>query len=147
MKRIIIGISLAFCLLSYNAFATGDNDVTPVVENSFKTEFSNVENVKWRNEEGIYAANFLQNGFRVEAYFEETGELIGSIRNIIFEQLPLSVLNSVNKKYNGAAIYELIEFNIYGETYYRMTVELPTKILKIRCGITGDIFVQTKTKK
>jgi hypothetical protein len=147
MKKIIIGITLVINLVSISAFASGGKDVNPRVMRSFKSEFFNAENVNWSEMDGIYAANFTQFGSRIEAYFYETGELIGSIRNVVFNQLPLAVVNNINKKYNSAPIYELFEYNFGGETYYSMTLELPKKSLRIRCSSGGNVIVERIIKK
>jgi len=130
--------------LAGSALAKENNDVNPQVLRSFKSEFLNAENVRWNKIDGVYAANFIQNGFRIEAYFDETGDLIGSVRNVLFTDLPLAVVHGINKKYGNAPIYELFEYTIDKETYYKMRVELQDKTVRVRCGIAGDLTVEKK---
>jgi hypothetical protein len=147
MKKIIIGMGLFLSVISLSAFATDKKDVNPQVLRSFNVEFVHAENVRWTKAETIYAANFTQNGFRVEAYFNEAGELLGTARNLLFNELPLAVSVAVNKKYGDAPVYEIFEYTVGNETFYRMKVDQPTKIFQVRCGIAGDMSVEKRIKQ
>jgi len=147
MKKIIIGMTLFLSMISVSAFATDEKDVNPQVLRSFNIEFSKAENVKWAKGDEIYTANFTQNGFRVQAYFEEGGELLGTVRNILFSELPLSVITGINKKYNDAPVYEVYEYAVGSETFYRMKVDLPQKTLLVRCDISGGVSVEKRIRQ
>jgi hypothetical protein len=114
---------------------------------SFNVEFVRAENVKWTKTQDIYVANFTQTGFRVEAYFDEAGQLLGTSRNVLFHELPLSVATAINKKYKDAPVYEIFEYTVGSETFYRMKVDLTGKTLVVRCGIGGDTVVEKRIKQ
>jgi hypothetical protein len=147
MKKIIVGMGLFLSVISLSAFATGEKDVNPQVLRSFNVEFIHAENVKWTKAEEIYVVNFTQNSFRVEAYFDEAGVLLGTARNLLFNELPLAVASAVNKKYKDAPVYEIFEYTVGNETFYRMKVDLPQKTFQVRCGIGGDLSVEKRIKQ
>jgi hypothetical protein len=94
----------------------------------------------------IYAVDFAQNGFRVEAYFDQTGELLGTLRNILFNELPIAVTIALSKKYQDAPVYEIFEYTIGDETFYKMKIDVPGKTLFIRSSISGNSMVERRTK-
>ncbi len=147
MKKIIVGIGLFLSVISLSDFASGEKDVNPQVLRSFNVEFVRAENVKWTKAQDIYVANFTQTGFRVEAYFDEAGQLLGTSRNLLFNELPLSVATAINKKYQDAPVYEIFEYTVGSETFYRMKVDLTGKILLVRCGIAGDLAVEKRIRQ
>jgi len=144
MKEFIIASAAVLTLISSSAFA-GHKDFNPA-ENTFQDQFKGATDVKWQEGKETIKASFALNGFHVEAYFSYTGELIGTARNVIFNQLPLAVVKEIDTRYGSAAVYDIIEYNSDSETFYQMTVELPTKKLLVRVTSGGDISVVKKIK-
>src|SRR5690242_17833275 len=125
MKKIILTLSL---MLTVTVTALLAAPLTPVpgpgAEETFKKEFAGAESVKWSEENGYQVASFVLGGHRTEAYFTSDGELLGSIRDLFYDQLPLAVMKSVDGKFPEADILNLHEVaNSEGVTY-RMRVEL-----------------------
>ena len=147
MKKLILAIGLFLTVFSLSAFATDKKDINPQVLRSFNIEFSGAQNVAWTKLEDAYRVNFTQNGFRVEAFFDESGELLGTVRSVLFNELPLSVTSAITKKYSDAPAYEIFEYTVGSETFYRMKVDLPGKTLQVRCGISGGITVEKRIKQ
>jgi hypothetical protein len=144
MKKFIVASAAVLTLISSSAFA-GHKDFNPA-ENTFQNQFKGATDVKWKEGKETIKASFALNGFHVEAYFSYTGELIGTARNVIFNQLPLAVVKEIDTRYGSAAVYDIIEYNSDSETFYQMTVELPTKKLLVRVTSGGDISVVKKIK-
>ncbi|HET9823948.1 MAG TPA: hypothetical protein VFP87_01370, partial [Chitinophagaceae bacterium] len=90
--------------------------------------------------------SFALNGYHVEAYFTYAGELLGTARNVLFNQLPLAVVKEINSHYGSAPVYDIVEYGTGSETFYQMIVELPTKKLQIRATSGGDISVEKRIK-
>jgi len=145
MKKFIVAFAAAVTLISTTAFAGGKEKVNPALS-TFQKEFKGAEGVKWNEKKDVITAAFVLNNFRVEAYFSYSGELIGTARNILFNQLPLTVIKEVNNRYGSTPIYEIIEYNTGGDTFYDMTVELPAKKLRVRATQAGDLTVMKKVK-
>lgn len=148
MKKFIVASAAVLTLISTSAF-TGHKerhkDFNPA-ENTFHDQFKGATDVKWMEGKETIKAAFALNGYHVEAYFSYSGELIGTARNVLFNQLPLAVVTEINARYGSAPVYDIIEYNSDSETFYQMTVELPTKKLQIRATSGGDISVVKKTK-
>jgi hypothetical protein len=144
MKKFIVASAAVLTLISSSAFA-GYKDFNPA-ENTFQDQFKGATDVKWMEGKETIKASFALNGFHVEAYFNYAGELIGTARNVLFNQLPLAVVKEINTRYGAAPIYDIIEYNSDSETFYQMTVELPTKKLVVRATSGGDMSVVKRTK-
>jgi hypothetical protein len=145
MKKFIVAFAAAVTLISTTAFAGGKEKINPALS-TFEKEFKGAEDIKWNENRDVITAAFVLNNFRVEAYFSYSGELIGTARNILFNQLPLKVIKEVNNRYGSTPIYEITEYNVGGDTFYDMTVELPAKKLRVRATQAGDLSVIKKVK-
>jgi len=149
MKKILIVFVVAATLISTSAFAKSE----PIGEKNnpalktFQKEFKGATNVIWSESKEAITAAFVLNESRVEAYFDYTGELLGTARSVTFTQLPLSVVKELNSRYESAPIYDIIEYNTGADTFYQMVVDTPTKRLVIRAMVSGEISVQKKIKK
>src|ERR1043165_5554634 len=104
MKKMIVGLTLVLSLASFTTFARGEEKVNKQVLQNFQKEFRSAENVSWLVESEITTASFNLHGFHVQAYFNEDGDLLGTARNILFDQLPLAVVNAVNNRYGTAPV-------------------------------------------
>jgi len=144
MKKFIVASVAVLTLISSSAFA-GQKDFNPA-ENTFQDQFKGATDVKWQEGKETIKASFALNGFHVEAYFSYTGELIGTARNVLFNQLPLAVVKEINTRYGSAPVYDIIEYNSDSETFYQMTVELPNKKLLVNATSGGDISVVKKIR-
>jgi hypothetical protein len=146
MKKFIIALAAAVTLISSTAFAGGKEKINPALT-TFQKEFKGAMDVKWNEGKEAIKASFVLNNFRVEAYFSYTGDLIGTARNILFNQLPLAVIKEIDNRYGSTPVYEITEYNTDGGTFYDMTVELSTKTLKVRATPAGELTVQKKIKR
>ena len=146
MKKFIISLVAVVTLISTTAFAGSKERINPALA-TFQREFKGAEQVKWNEGKEAITAAFVLNSFRVEAYFNYSGELIGTARNILFNQLPLTVTKEINNRYGSAPVYEIIEYNAGNETFYDMTVELRTKKLTVRATVGGELSVEKSIKK
>ena len=145
MKKFIIAFA-ALTLISATAFAGKKERVNPALI-TFQTEFKGATDVKWQEGRNVITAGFTFNGFRIEAYFDYSGELLGTARNVLFNQLPLAVIKEINTRYGTAPVYDIIEYNTGSETFYQMIVELPKKTLEVRASSAGDISVLRRIKE
>ena len=147
MKKIIVGLTLLLGLASFTAFARGEEKVSKETLLNFKREFKTAENVSWAMADEIATASFSLNGFRVQAYFDGEGQLLGTARAILFEQLPITVISAINNRFDTAPVYEIVEYTRGAETFYCMTVETVKNKLKVRATSSGNISVDKKIKK
>ena len=147
MKKFFIAVAILFTVGCSVSYATGKDKINPKVTAAFQREFAGVGDVNWTVSENIIKANFLYNNVRTEAYYNEDAELVGTARNVLFNQLPLAVIKGVNERFGSVPVYEIVEYTCNGETIYSMTAELASKKLKIKASVSGNIWVERKIKK
>src|SRR6266550_4266947 len=131
MKKFIIAFAVASILITTTAFAgpkAGDNPA----QTTFQKEFKGAEDVKWSEGRDVISASFTLINSRIVAYFNYEGELLGTARNVLFNQLPLAVIKEINNRFASAPVYNIIEYTVSGETFYNMDVDTSTKHLKIK---------------
>jgi hypothetical protein len=139
MKKIFVSLSLLLTAAASTAFANKDTRPDPGVEEVFKQEFSGAENVSWSQQGDYQKAIFVLGGHRVIAYFNEDNELAGCIRDIFYDQLPLTVMKAVDKKFPGADMQEIREITNSDGTSYLLRTEINNKKYKIRITSAGNI--------
>jgi len=103
--------------------------------------------VHWTQGKDVITASFVISGTRAVAYFNTAGELLGTARNILFNQLPLAVVTEVNKRFGSASVYDITEYTTGADTFYTMSVDQSNKEVKLRSTSSGDITVESKVKK
>ncbi|HEY6062188.1 MAG TPA: hypothetical protein VIV35_01190 [Chitinophagaceae bacterium] len=140
MKKIFVSLSLLLTVASSTAFANKkDTRRYPGVEEVFKQEFAGAENVSWSQQENYQKATFVLAGHRVIAYFNEDNELAGCIRDIFYDQLPLTVMKAIDKKFPGADLQEVREITNSDGTSYLLRADLNNKKFKVRISSAGNI--------
>jgi hypothetical protein len=144
MKKSITGMAILAGLVVTTAFARGV-DPNPSVLRAFQTEFKEATNVAWQERPDFAKVHFNLNGSQVEAYYEFDGELIGTARTILFDQLPLAALKAVENRFPRSAFYELTEYNRGGELFYMLIVQQSSKKLTVKLSPSGDVTVEKKS--
>ena len=145
MKKIIIAFAAVATLITTSAFAGEREKANPALA-TFQKEFTGATNVKWTEGKDVISASFILSDSRIIAYFNSDGELLGTARNVLFNQLPLAVVKEINNRYGNAPISDIIEYTSGLATYYGMYVDTATKQLKIKITSEGDVTVEKKTK-
>jgi hypothetical protein len=146
MKRSIIVFAAILTVITTTAFVGAKPGGNPA-EATFQKEFSGATNVEWTQAKDVISVSFVLSDSRILAYFTTDGELIGTARNVLFNQLPLAVIKEINNRYGNAPISDIIEYTSGMDTFYGMYVDTPTKHLKIKVTAEGDVTVQQKTRK
>jgi len=146
MKKSIIVFSAILSVITATAFVGAKPGGNPA-EATFQKEFNGATNVKWNEGKDLISATFLLSDSRIIAYFNTDGELLGTERTVLFNQLPLAVIKEINNRYGNAPIFDIVEYTSGQETNYGMVVDTPTKRLKLKISSEGDVTVQQKEKK
>ena len=147
MKRIILSLSLMLAVGLTTVLANYNTPVSDLVKESFKKEFPGVESVKWSDQGDYQKATFVFTGHRSVAYFNENGELEGSARDLFFDQLPLAVMRSFDKRFDGAYFMDVLEVTNIEGTSYRLTVEKQDKRYRVKADAGGNILDVVRVKK
>jgi hypothetical protein len=144
MKKIFLALTI---LATIALNATPKDKISSKVVTSFEKEFSGAADVKWSVSNDVVKANFTYQNSRTEAYFTTEGELIGTARNVLYNELPLAVSKEVEKRFGSAPVYEITEYYNEAGTGYLMTVDLGAKQLKVKSTSSGDVWIVKKMKK
>jgi hypothetical protein len=150
MKKLAIVFAATAMLFSASAFAGYSNEAkaTSKVEKSFQKDFSKAANISWEKSNNVYIAHFDVNNIRIEAAYNEDGELVATSKEFKATDLPLTVSLAISKKYPGYEVAKKGEEITYErETNYYINVGNDSEVLKLKCSVNGDISVDKKTKK
>lgn len=139
MKKIIISFFLLLTAGLSVSIASETFNPSQRVLDEFKKEFSSAQSVSWGQEEGYEKATFVLGGRRVIAWFSESGQLEGSIRDIFFDQLPLTVMTAVDKRFAEADIFSVSEINNTEGTFYRIILAIKDKKYKVKVDPAGNL--------
>jgi hypothetical protein len=145
MKRIILSMAVMLTLGATAAFAGSEGNKK--AQQVFQEEFKGAEQVKWTEVNEYSKVNFVLAGHRTEAWFSADGELLGTIRDIFYNQLPVIVMRSLDKEFSGADIIDLRETTGQKGTRYNLTIEKEGKKFKVSVAADGDIVELKKLKK
>jgi len=148
MKKLATILTAFVLLFSATAFASDGDNVTEKVKAAFKADFAQASQVSWTSASEFYFASFTLNNVKVDAAYNEAGELVGTSRKIGLEQLPLSLSMELNKKYAdyklSGTVYEL---NYDGVTSYYISAENEKQVLSLKCSANGEIDTEKRIKK
>ena len=146
MKKIFVSLSLMLTV-GLTTVLANDEPVSDKVNESFKKEFVGARSVVWNHVGDYQRASFVFDGHRVEAYFNTDGELAGSARDILFDQLPLSVMRSFEKRFATADVINILEVSNIEGTSYLIKIETQNKQFLVKVGTNGDFLKVDNIKK
>jgi hypothetical protein len=148
MKKTILSIA-AVLMMGISVFAAKDDekDINQTIVRSFHQEFTNAKNIKWEQRTGFVKVQFSLNDEVLFAYYDNEGKLTALVRNIVSDQLPLSLLTSLKKEYTGYWISELFELANNDQTTYYVTLEDADKKIVLRSMGVDSWEVYSKSKK
>ena len=146
MKKLFLSLSLLLTVAG-TVLANEKANVNEQVKASFKKEFPGASLIEWNNPGEYYKATFMLWGHRTEAYFTEDGQLQGSMRSLFYNQLPLVVMTSVDKRFEGAEILDVNEINNSSGTTYSLLLEINNKKYRLKADANGGITEIKKVKK
>jgi hypothetical protein len=147
MKKTIIFFSLLLTTSLSFVFANENVNPDQRILDGFKKEFIAAQSVTWERQGDFDKATFLLSGHRVIAWFNTAGQLEGSIRDIFFDQLPLTVMTAVDKRFADADIYSVREITKNELTSYSITLEAKNKKYTVKVGSSGTIEDVEKVAK
>lgn len=145
MKKIIVTIAIAILGLS-SSFANENSTIDPKIISAFEKEFSFAQNVKWQSKEDLAQVSFLLNEQAVTAWYNSEAVLVTIARNLLYAQLPISVINALEKNYPDAALFGIIEVFHNNEVHYQMTAQKKNKTLLLKVTPSGNITVKKRIK-
>jgi hypothetical protein len=128
------------------ALAHPITNVDPKILSAFQKEFSFAKNVKWEEEGNLTRVTFLLNEQGIVAWYNSDAELVTTARNILYNQLPISVMRSLDKEYSGADILGITEISRNDETSYQIRADRRDKKYLLKASPSGNIIVLKKIR-
>jgi len=139
MKKNIISLSMLLTITIATVAATPATAPDPRVEKVFKKEFAGAEYVKWSEDAGYISVSFVLNSHRIQAWFSKKGDLLGSIRGISYNQLPMLVISSLQARFTEPVVIEITEVTNSEGTNYKVLLENKDKKYKVSIKPDGSI--------
>lgn len=148
MNKFLLSIATVL-MMGLSAFAANKNDdgvVNQHAVRAFKNDFATASNIVWEQKDNFTKATFSLNGQILFAYYNNNGELTAVVRNIVSDQLPISLLASLKRDYTDCWITDLFEVASDDQTNYYVTLETSEKkiVLKSQAGSSWEVFSKEK---
>ena len=132
MKKTILATGILLTMALTSAFANDNEGVNQKTKESFKNNFTSTHVVNWQREGDFLKATFTMNNQVMYAYYNENADLVAVTRNILSDQLPISLMTDLRKNYSGYWISDLFEMSAEGQTSYYVTLENADETLVIK---------------
>ena len=120
MKKLFITAAIA-TMFSVTAFAadggkknTSEAGITTSALNHFATGFTQAKDAVWSVSANCQKAIFNLNGVSTTAFYDLSGEYIGSTQDVDYAIIPADAKETIAKKYTDYAVNEVIKFNYEG---------------------------------
>jgi hypothetical protein len=146
MKKVFLSLSFMLTVALSTTFAANNPITGEEARETFKKEFAGAESVIWKQSGDYLKANFIFHGYNTEAYFNQEGELEGTVRAIHYNQLPLTVITTINKKFTDADVLDVYEISNANGTMYRLTFNADNKKYRVKSDGGGNIMEKEKLK-
>ena len=145
MKKLLLVLGLVATMGVCSAYPS--ERVSQKVLTSFKTEFTNAQNVEWETGNNYFRASFTMNEQRIFAYYNVNGELLSIARYISSFQLPVNLFTDIKNKYSKYWISDLFEVSNSEGLHYYVTLETADSKLVMHSGNGGSWSTYSKNKK
>ena len=146
MKKTFSALLAFLIIISTAVTASERADIDPKILSAFQKEFSFAKNAKWEVKGNLTQVNFLLNDQGVTAWYNSDAELVTTARNILYNQLPISVIRTLEKEYAGADFSGITEVNRNNETYYQIRADEKSKKYLLKASSSGNIVLLKKIK-
>ncbi|MEO8887188.1 MAG: hypothetical protein ABI367_14075 [Mucilaginibacter sp.] len=145
MKKLFITAAIA-TMFSVTAFAadggkknTSEAGISTTVLNSFAANFSEVKDAVWTVSSTTQKATFLLNGVKTNAYYDLSGEYIGTTNDVDYAIIPFEAKETIAKKYDGYTVSEVIKFKYEGQ---KSDVTPVVYFIDLKKGETSEVVLR-----
>jgi hypothetical protein len=146
MKKTFVTLITLLTINITAVLADPITNIDPKILSAFQKEFSFAKNVKWEEEGNLARVIFSLNDQGITAWYNSDAELVTTARNILYNQLPISVMRSLDKEYEGADIFGIVEISRHNETWYQIRADKKSKKLLLKASQSGYITVLKKIR-
>ncbi|MCW3109009.1 MAG: hypothetical protein JWQ09_3515 [Segetibacter sp.] len=146
MKKLFL-VALLAVTVAASAFAKDTKKVNAAAIGNFKVEFKRASDVTWTVNDNYVKATFILNNERMEAFYNENGERIGTSRAITLDELPVKAKRAFAKKFDGYTVKQAIEFDGTEETAYYLSAENEKESVILKVDNSEGLSTFKRTKK
>lgn len=146
MKKLFISALLALSVAA-SAFAKDPNNINSALLRSFKADFKNASEVSWVTARDYTKASFTLNNERMEAFYNNKGEVIATSKSITLDELPVSAKRAFTKKFADYTVKEAIRMEGSEESAYYISAENEKETLIVKVDDFGSVSIFKTTKK
>ena len=143
MKKLFLTTLIA-AMIGGQVFASDVTKVNYRVLASFEAQFADASDVNWTVTDDYTKARFTMEGEQVEAFFNNSGDVIGTSRKTDLKRLPLNAIQKIRKNYSKYKVTETIEFEFNGERKYFVSLENDTDRKILEVSLYGDVSIFDK---
>ncbi len=138
MKKAIFSLFAAL-VLTVSAFAS-DNVNNRLILQNFYTDFSNAQHVSWVVKNEFTKATFEMDGQKMEAFYNDNGDLIASSATVSANNLPKQLVQKIADKLKGYTMKEAIMLTAGQETNYYISLSDGTRTFIVKSNLEGSSF-------
>jgi hypothetical protein len=146
MKKIMVTLVAFFTIGIAVSIANAEPDVDPKILSAFQKEFSFAQNVKWQIKGKFAQVNFSVNDQGFIAWYNSDAKLVSTARNILYMQLPLSVIKTLEKEFADTSFSGFVEITRGDEILYHIQAERKSKKLLLQVSPGGNVMMVKRVK-
>jgi hypothetical protein len=165
MKKILLAAGILL-ISGMATFAQNYNrdyakEAYPFIKNQFTADFPNAKNVLFARVKNLNKVSFTQDKEKMNAYYDDEGQLIGTIRNETFADLPGNAQKEILNKYPGYTVANVVKFDdnesdntetiLYGTSMddadnYFVELKNDSKAILVKVDLSGGVNYLTTMK-
>ncbi len=147
MKKIATIFTALVLYISASAFNIPEASINTVVKNAFEKQFRVTGSVTWEKKQDVYFANFIKDETDYAVAFSEEGNLLALTRKVAVKNLPLNVIQTLNKMTGFSFDLQATEVQMEGDSFYLVAGQDEKIYLSMKCYSNGDIEILRRVKK
>ena len=158
MKKILLAAgailipAMATFAQDYNRDYSKEADL--VIKNQFTADFPDAKNVYFVRVKDLNEVSFTQNKEKINAYYDDRDQLLGTIRKESFTDLPDNAQKEIQNKYPGYTIGNVVKFDdsesdvteiiLYGKSLddadnYFVELKNDSKAIVVKVDLSGEV--------
>jgi hypothetical protein len=94
---------------------TNQNAVSVFTRNQFASDFPDATNIRFEKTNDFDEVNYSQKGGETTAYYDNESDLLGTLRNRSFHDLPADAQTEIVNNYPGYTVVSVVRFNANGD--------------------------------
>jgi len=140
MKKLVFTLMIAVACSAGAFAATGS--VNTKMSTHFSKTFAHAKDVMWVSGSSFVKVNFVLDGEKMSAFYDESGDLLATSRTFAFDKLPKQALATLMDEYAFPAyqLTDCIEIkNANGEIRYYVSFESDNSNAVVEINPNGEV--------